>query len=116
MPALKIRQGILTTNYLTSGSLGNAITKIQIGTGTVQSPSFAATAGASAQTATLTVGNAATSDKVWVTAASPSIAGLFISSAYVSAASVITMNFQASPCTAVAGCAMKVDYLLIAGS
>lgn len=115
MPALKIRQGILTTNYLTTGSLGNAVGKLQFGSGLVNSPSFGATAGASGATATLTIPNAATSDKVFVQAASAPV-GVEITYGYISAASVLTLGFQSSGCTAVAGCAMTINYLLLSGS
>jgi len=115
MPAFKMRQGVLLTNNLTTGSLGNALGKIQFGSGTISSPSFGATAGASATTATLTIANAATTDKVFAMPASAPV-GLEVTYAYVSAASVLTVGFQSSGCSAVTGCQITMNYLLLAAS
>ena len=115
MPAFKMRQGLLTTNILTTGSLGNGISKLQFGSGTIYSPSFGAAAGASAATATMTIANAATGDFVFVNAASAPT-GLEVRTAYISAASVMTVAFEASPCSAVTSCQLTLHYLLLTGS
>lgn len=114
MPAFKMRQGMLLTNKLTTGSLGNAVTKLQMGSGTIYSPSFLGTGG-SALTGTMTIANAATADKVFVQAASAP-AGLNIGYAYISAASVLTVNFQSSGCAAISSCMLTLNYLLMSGS
>lgn len=115
MPVFKMRQGMLLTNKLTLGTTGNAVSKLQMGSGTISSPSFGATAGASAATATMTIANAATTDKVFAMPASAP-AGLGVAYAYISAASVMTVGFQSSGCTAIAGCQMTLNYLLLAAS
>ena len=114
MPAFKMRQGMLLTNRFTLGSTSNALTKLQMGSGTIYSPSFLGTGG-SAVTGTLTIPNAATTDKVFVQAASAP-AGLNIGYAYISAASVMTVNFQSSGCVAISSCQLTLNYLLMSGS
>ena len=114
MPAFKVRQGLLSTNTITTGSLGNAVSKLQFGSGTVYSPSFLGTGG-SALTGTITIPNAATTDKVLITAASAP-PGLNISYGYISAASVLTLNFQSSGCVAISSCMLTINYLLLSGS
>jgi hypothetical protein len=114
MPSFKIRQGVLANSGIMTGSLGNTVSKLQFGSGTVYSPSFLGTGG-SAATGTLTIPNAATGDKVFITAASAP-AGLQIGYGYISAASVLTLNFQASGCVAIASCQLTINYLLLSGS
>ena len=114
MPAFKMRQGVLLTNNLTTGSLGNAIGKLQFGSGTVYSPSFLGTGGSSLA-GTMTIANAATTDKVFVQAASVP-GGLNIGHAYISAASTLTMLFMSSGCAPIASCQLTINYLLLAAS
>lgn len=111
----KLRQSTLMTNNIQAGSLGNALSKLQFGKSTIYSPSFAATAGASAATGTFTISNAALGDMLFVTAGSVPV-GLNITSACVTAASVASLYFNTSGCTGVASCQLTIQYLLLSGS
>ena len=116
MPRFKIRQGVLAVSGITTGSLGNATSKLQHGSKVVVCPSFGAIAGASGATETAIIANAAVGDMVFLTAASLPV-GLNLIGAYISAASTLTMYFSTSGCQAIAaGLGLDINYLLISGS
>jgi len=121
--------GTLTTGSLnnSSGSMtisssgvaiggGTKLTKLLFGSGTVNAPSFAATDSASAGapgSCQMSVTGAAIGNYVFVQAASVPDGLVLVSAS--AATNVVDLDFMATACTAVAGCKLTIQYMLLTG-
>lgn len=108
-----------TTGSMTISSSGVAIgggtklTKLLFGSANVAAPSFGATAGASIAGSPITVTGAAVGSYAWVTSTSMPDGLTLVSGS--PASNLINLTFESAACTAVAGCNLTIQYLVITG-
>lgn len=93
---------------------GTKFTKLLYGSGVVNAPSFDATGAASGGapgSCQMALTGALATDYIFTTATSAP-AGLVLTSV-TGGTNLINLDFQAAACTAVAGCALTIQYLLL---